>query len=161
MQSAMQAADQDLRDPRGLGLPARSDQFPGLPVLCGKCPNRKVVTRVGIDDKGIVWVAYSSPHPRWRIHARLGGGGTVPATAGHDEVWGQRSYGVAPAGSFVPERIAWAPFERAYEGPTAPVTITLAGCRRHPRAVRLDRLRQAIAEVERDGRSELVTFVDL
>jgi len=37
----------------------------------------------------------------------------------------------------------------------------MTGCRRHPRGVRLDRLRQAIADAERDGRAELVTFVDL
>jgi hypothetical protein len=124
----------------------------GLPVLCGRCPNRRIVTRVGADD-GVIWVAYSSPHARWRVHARRGGGGMVwgwsPETGGRDGMYVNG------------DGIAWAPLDPGSQTPTEPITLTMAGCRRHPRAVRLDRLWQAVADAERAGRSELVTFVDL
>lgn len=120
-------------------------QIRPIPVLCGRCPNRRVVTRVGADDNGIVWVAYS-PHPRWRVHARRGGGGTVWG-------WGGNDRGGAGHG--------WAPLEPTQQTPSMPITLTMKGCRQHPRAVRLDRLVRVLAEAERAGRRELVTFVDL
>jgi len=86
----------------------------GLGVRCGRCPNRRIVTRVGADENGVVWVAYSSPHPRWRIHARHGGGGAVwgwfgTETRGRDGVYVNG------------DGIGWAPLDPGLQTPATPL----------------------------------------
>jgi len=119
----------------------------GLAVRCGRCPNRRIVTRMRADGDGMVAIAWYLSHGRWRRR---------------DNRWEPPSVELSgpwePQGNMtVSDNIVWLRLDPAWQTPTTPTTVTV-GCRRHPRQVRLDRLLRVVAEAERD---ELVTFVDL